>query len=297
MKLFDCFMYFNEDLILDIRLNELNHKVDKFVIIESCYTHSGERKNYNFDINKFKKFSDKIEYIKVEENPPDLIEIFSADKEEEVKHKQILNALKIENYQRNCISRGLKSADDEDFILISDVDEIPNLKSVNIKENKNKIILFEQYFFHYKFNLYLKNFYFHGTKGCKKKEFISPQWLRNVKNKKYPFYRIDTFFSKKKYSNVLIVKNGGWHFTNIMSAEKIVYKLKSFLHHADTPIEHLNKKNFEIFIKDRIINYDHSADKKSDRFTSKELSFFDYNLLPDYIKNNNSKFQEWFYKN
>ena len=56
MKIIDCFMYFNEDLILDVRLNELDGHVDKFVIVESCFPHSGERKTFNFDINKYQKF-------------------------------------------------------------------------------------------------------------------------------------------------------------------------------------------------------------------------------------------------
>ena len=66
--------------------------------------------------------------------------------------------------------------------------------------------------FHYKFNLKLPNFTWTGTKGCKKKDLINPQWLRNIKDKKYSFFRIDTFFSKTKYINVKFIDNGGWHF-------------------------------------------------------------------------------------
>ena len=69
--------------------------------------------------------------------------------------------------------------------------------------------------FHYKFNLKLPNFIWTGTKGCKKKDLINPQWLRNIKDKKYPFFRIDTFFSKTKYIDIKFIKNGGWHFSNI----------------------------------------------------------------------------------
>ena len=295
MRIFDCFMYFNEDLILDIRLNELYDKVYKFIIVESCFTHSGEKKSFNFDINNFKKFSDKIQYIKVYDNPTNLVDIDPKDKN---KHKSIphyLNAIKIENFQRNCLSRGLGSAEEDDMILVSDLDEIPNLKIANLNKNKDKIILFKQYFFQYKFNLFLDNFFFFGTKACIKKNFLSPQWLRNIKNKKYGFYRLDTLFSKSKYKNVHIVEKGGWHFTNIMSPEKLEYKLKSYLHYQEIP-QSMNKDNIAELINNKKLNYDHYADKRSNRYVEKDLSFFNADLLPDYIKNNKYKFDEWFYK-
>ena len=127
-----------------------------------------------------------------------------------------------------------------------------------------------------------------------KKNLISPQWLRNVKGKKYSIFRLDTFFSKKKYSNVLIIEKGGWHFTNVMDEEKIVYKIKSYLHHADFPEKLLTKEIFKNLIKEKKIMYDHSADKTKDRFKNKKpLDEFDKKLLPNYIKNNFEKFKDW----
>jgi len=287
-------MYFNEDLLLDLRLNQLNPFIDKFVIVESKYTHSGDEKKFNFNLDNFSKFKDKIIYIQLEDKPSNLININQNDEIGIVKSKQIENALILENYQRNFISQGLKKFDDDDFILLSDVDEIPNFEGVNFKKLRNKIVLFKQYFFHYKLNLYLKNFYFFGTKGCSKKNLQSPQWLRNVKNKKYPIYRLDILFSDKKYNNVHIVHNGGWHFTNVMSEEKIIYKLKSYLHHADFPENLLNKETFQELIKQKKIMYDHSVDKSGDRFSNrKELSIFENNLLPEYLQKNLKKFKEW----
>ena len=287
-------MYFNEDLLLDLRLNQLNPIIDKFVIVESKYTHSGDEKKFNFNLDNFSKFKDKIIYIQLEEKPSNLIKVNQNDEIGVVKTKQIENALVLENYQRNSISQGLKKFDDDDFILLSDVDEIPNFEDVNFKKLRNKIVLFKQYFFHYKLNLYLKNFYFFGTKGCSKKNLQSPQWLRNVKNKKYPIYRLDILFSDKKYNNVHIVHNGGWHFTNVMSEEKIIYKLKSYLHHADFPENLLNKETFQELIKQKKIMYDHSVDKSGDRFSNrKELSIFENNLLPEYLQKNLKKFKEW----
>ena len=287
-------MYFNEDLVLDVRLNELNPYIDKFVIVESNFTHSGEKKDFNFDIKKFQKFANKIIYLKIDQKPNNLIQINEQDSEDDIKNKQVENALILENFQRNYIYKGLENFDDGDFILISDIDEIPNLSLIDLNKHKNSIVLFKQYFFHYKFNLFLDDFYFFGSKGCTKKQLKSPQWLRNVKGKKYSIFRLDTYFSKKKYNNIKIVEKGGWHFTNVMDEEKIVYKLKSYLHYADFPENLLDKDIFKNLTKDKKIMYDHSADKSQDRFKNrKPLNEFDKNLLPEYIKNNQEKFKDW----
>ena len=194
MKIYDCFMYFDEEIVVDIRLNYLNQYVDYFVIVESCYTHKGDRRQLKFDINNFKQFKDKIIY-KVYDLIPDKIQKVSSEDNEDTKsYKYITNALHRENGQRNYISEGIKEANDEDLILISDVDEIPNLSNINLKKINKKIILFKQDMFYYKFNLRLPNIKWTGTKACKKKDLINAQWLRNVKDRKYPFYRLDTFF-------------------------------------------------------------------------------------------------------
>ena len=67
MKLIDCFMYFDEDLVLEIRLNTLCDYVDQFIIVEAKQDHSGKQKKLNFDINKFSKFKDKITYLVLNE--------------------------------------------------------------------------------------------------------------------------------------------------------------------------------------------------------------------------------------
>ena len=203
MKIFDCFMYCDEDLVLDLRLNFLNDYVDQFVIVESSYTHSGEPRKLLFDINKYLKFKQKINYIVLKDLPSDLFSIKKEDSENTKNSKYILNAAKRENLQRNIILKGLSSASLNDLIIISDVDEIPNLENNNIKEIKNKIILFKQKFFYYKFNLKLDGFPWHGSKACKKKHLISPQWLRNIKDKKYPFGASIHCFQKK---NIKILK-------------------------------------------------------------------------------------------
>tara|TARA_B100000029_G_scaffold92445_1_gene82364 strand:- start:93 stop:983 length:891 start_codon:yes stop_codon:yes gene_type:complete len=294
MKIIDCFMYFNEDLVLDIRLNELDQHVDYFVIVESNFTHSGQEKKFNFDINKYDNFKDKIIYIQIKNKPQNLVKIKNSDSPGEIKSKEIENAIVLENFQRNKIAEGITSFDSNDLILVSDIDEIPDFKKVDLNKIGNSIILFKQYFFHYKLNLYLKNFYYFGSKGCLKKNFISPQWLRNIKNKKYSILRLDTLFSNQKYSNIKILDQAGWHFTNVMDEEKIVYKIKSYLHHADFPENLLKKELFQKLIQERKIMYDHSVDKSSDKFSNpKTLEKFEFNLLPEYIKKNQDKFSEW----
>ena len=294
MKIFDCFMYFNEDIVLDIRLNHLSNIVEKFVIVESNYTHSGEFKKFNFDINKYKKFKDKIIYVQIDEKPKTYQEINKDLPIDKIKEMQISNAIILENFQRNQITKGLQIADDNDFILISDVDEIPNLNEINLNKYSNKIVLFKQFFFNYKLNLYLKDFFLYGTKGCKKKILKSPQWLRNVKSKKYNYYRLDVFFSETKYHNIHFVKNGGWHFSNLLDENGMIYKLKSFLHHADLPDKLFDKNLFKNLIAEKKIMYDHEADKTGDKYSKKkDLSTFDLELLPDYIKNNKDKFKDW----
>ena len=209
MKIFDCFMYFDEEQVLDLRLNVLYKNVDYFVIVESIYNHKGEKRNLLFDAKKFEQFSDKIIYLKYENIPETIEQINSDDKENEKDGKYIMNALYRENAQRNFIINGLKNADEDDLILISDVDEIPKLGSLNLNQINNEIVLFRQDMFYYKYNLKLPNFKWTGTKAVKKRNLISPQWLRNVKDRKYPFYRLDTMFSDKKYSNIKVVNDGG----------------------------------------------------------------------------------------
>jgi len=202
MNIYDCFMYFDEDMLLDLRLNILNSYVKRFIITEATYTHSGTKKKLNFDLNKFNKFKDKIEYIVVDTPPPDVLPIDQNDTKEKRGEKLILNGYKRDNYQREMAQQYLKKIDDNDWILINDIDEIPNLKNVDLHSFNNKLIFFKQQIFFYKFNLHYPTTPWYGSRACKKKKFISPQWLRDMKHKKYPLWRLDTIFSKKKYNNI-----------------------------------------------------------------------------------------------
>ena len=139
MKIFDCFMYFDEDMILDLRLNILNKYVDNFVIVESTYNHKGEKRKLKFNPKKFENFREKITYLVHDEIPSEIESISNNDSESEKSGKLIMNALYRENSQRNFILEGLKKADKEDLILVSDVDEIPKLSSLDLGKIKDEI--------------------------------------------------------------------------------------------------------------------------------------------------------------
>ncbi len=242
IKIYDCFTFFNELDILEIRLNILNDDVDFFVLVESTKTHSGNNKELFFEKNKsrFQKFSHKIIHIIVDDMP-------------EVKGG---NRWLLENFQRNAITRGLSQCKDTDLILISDLDEIPNIKKLaEIKrillektesndllytvtlmlrnillryESKvaqkiiallpvrsNKIIIFQQKIYCYFLNGYA-DIIWYGSKAVLYKNLVhnfnlQPQKIRDVISR-------------------YIIKDGGWHFSYQFDPEGIANKLKSFAH-------------------------------------------------------------------
>ncbi len=294
MKIFDCFMYFDEEVVLDLRLNILNKYVDYFVIVESIYTHKGEKRKLKFDYKKFEKFKEKIIYLIYDENPSNIENVLSSDSHNVKSHKYIFNALYRENGQRNFISKGLEMAQNEDIILISDVDEIPNLGNLDFNKIKDELILFRQDMFYYKFNLKLPNLTWTGTKGCKKIHLRSPQWLRNIKDKKYPFYRLDTIFSKTKYIDVKFIEEGGWHFSNIKTAAEIEHKLRSYLHHREFDENPMSKDEIDEIIKKKQAIYDLKVDKKVNKIgDGSKLEKYPLDKLPKFLQDNLKDYQEW----
>ena len=288
-------MYSDENMLLDIRFNILNNIVDKFVIAEAKYTHDGNLKKLNFDINKYQMFKNKINYIVVENESPEIRPINREDANTTIADKKILNSIKRDHYQREQLSIGIAEADGEDLIIISDLDEIPNLNEIKFNNINNEILFFKQKMFYYKLNLHYDGYCWYGSKAVKKKNFISPQWLRNLKSKKYPFWRFDTFFSEKKYMNIKFVDNGGWHFTCIKKPEEIEKKLLSFAHHYDYEQAGLSLEDLKSKIKEKYVLYDHHLDKRaSNKWNStKKLSKIDINEMPEFIKINKNLYKDW----
>ena len=266
MAIFDCFQYFNEDHIADLRFNILDEFVNKFVIVESTVDHQGRPKKLHFDIDKYKKFKNKIKYIVVDDTP------------ENIKQPHEGGESLVEQHQRNSIMRGLKDADDNDLVILSDVDEIPNLKKLN-EYNRNKYAVFSQKMFMYKLNFFnLKENNWHGSKICLKKNFKSPQWLRDLKFKNYPFWRID------KKRNLQIIKNGGWHFAYLQTPENISKKIQSFAHGEFNKANIINEENIKSKIKkgQDILERGHNLKK-----VEIDSSF------PKYILQNKDKLKKW----
>ena len=287
-------MYYDEDLLLDLRLNILNDHVKKFIITEATYAHNGKPKKLTFDINQFKKFKDKITYIIVDKQPENIIPLSDNDTKEKRGEKLILNGMARDYFQRENLSRGINEAADNDLILVSDLDEIPNLNELNFNDIENNIIIFKQKMFYYKLNLFYQDYTWIGSKATKRKNFLSPQWIRNIKGKKYSKWRIDIMFSKKKYSNLLFVENGGWHFTFLRTPEEIEKKLLNYAHHYEFEESGLSIKNLKQLMDEKRVMYDHNVDQKKFKWSGKsKLKKIKNDFLPKYITSNLTKYRSW----
>ena len=266
MKIYDCFTYFDEDELLEIRLNELNKFVDYFVIVEAGVTHQGKKKKKCINENLLKKFGKKVRYFFLEK----LLKNQSA----------WIN----ENYQRNCVTNGLYDAKNEDIIIISDIDEIPNLKNINFKNVENTVYAFRQIHSMYKFNLIRENEWL-GTKLCSFNKLKTPEWLKRLKlHKRYSKLRIDKLFSKNYTSNFKIIENGGWHFGWLRISESIKKKLESYCHTEHNTEELKNIKLIDYCIQNKINFFDHN-----EKLLHKKDIFY----LPEYIIKNKEKFEKF----
>lgn len=287
-------MFFDEEVLLSLRLKTLNKYIDKFIIVESKYTHSGDKKKLIFDINKYTEFKNKINYIIIDDLPEGIEKLNNDDDENQKSIKYIMNALKRENYQRDRITDGLSDASPNDWVIISDLDEIPNLDKINFTKINKKIIFFKQRVFYYKLNLELKNIHWIGSKAVQKKNLISPQWLRNIKDKIYSKWRLDIIFSKKKYNDIFCVDDGGWHFSYIKKPEDIEKKLKSYLHHREYDLEPLGIEKIKKFVNNKSVIYDHRVDQTKYKFSgSQKLKKIELNILPKEIENNLNFYKDW----
>tara|TARA_Y100001970_G_scaffold159597_1_gene195262 strand:+ start:465 stop:1271 length:807 start_codon:yes stop_codon:yes gene_type:complete len=266
MKVYDCSIFFNENLLTEIRLNVLNKHVDYFVICESYYDHRGNVKGYLFDKNKFDKFKEKIIYLKIDKFP-DHLGIWER-----------------QDFQRNYLKKGLISSEKDDLIIYSDADEIINPNVLNTVNNiKNNVAICNQYCFYYKFNLlsdqYKKNW--QGSRIVKYKNLKSFSWLRSIdkKNLKYSFFRID------KFKNIKIIEEGGWHFSYLMTEVEIQKKIKAWTH-SEFDIKENNKLET---IKKRVR-------EKKDLF-GRDITFsqvdFNNSIYPKYLIDNKEFYKDW----
>ena len=271
MKIIDCFSYFDEDMMLEVRLSTLFDYVDKFVICEATLDHAGNKKRLNFDIKKFKKYEKKINYIVVNDLPK---VVKSFKKNWHPAHAR-------DQFQRNALVRGLSDCDLDDIIMISDLDEIPNPEKISDFKKEDKYACFVQGNFLFKLNLLnTSEPKWFGTRVCRKKDLKSPQWLREIKSRKIPFYK----FYKPKFDKFIL--NGGWHFSSVKTAEGIYKKLHSF---SEQQFNNKKFKDMDI-IKNKI-------EQKKDLFDRG----YDFKVLkvdqtfPKFIYENQDKFKDFIY--
>ncbi len=198
MKIFDCFLFFNELELLELRLMTLCDVVDFFVLVEANKSFTDNKKEFLFEKNKsrYKKYLDKIIYIKVEDTP-------ILDKSKDV--------WAIQYFQRNCITRGLSKAKDEDRIIISDVDEIPDPEIILLVKDKDEPIAFGQYLFYYYVNCFSGRSW-NGSIITPFKNMPSPQTLRNLARK-----------------GINRIKYRGWHYSYMGGVDKIRSKLDNLV--------------------------------------------------------------------
>ena len=305
MRIYDCFTFFNELDLLEMRLHILDDAVEHFVLVESTKTHSGETKELVFQKNKdrFSAFSKKIIHIVVSDMP-------KLDDG---------NRWVLENFQRDAISRGLSGCRDDDIILISDLDEIPDLQNISrvkkiLIKNKTKnellynifsslkkriqhakdagkfirfvrkvfyrfpikskmLISFKQRFYYYYLNGYINSDWI-GTKAVLYGDLTnhfnsSPQQIRD---------------SSSKETN----KEGGWHFSYLLTPEEIAKKIKAFAH------SEFDKKEFTDIsaIKKRITEGEDLFDRKEKIFYVKIDSSY-----PKWISENTDRYSRYINKN
>ena len=269
MKLIDCFMYFDEDLVLEIRLNTLYEIVDKFIIAEATKDHAGNKKKLNFKIENFKEYKDKIEYLVIEDLPANV----KSDKKGW--HENHMR----DQFQRNSLAKGYKNCDQDDWIMISDIDEIPNPKKIKDFDTNFKYACFLQKNFQSKLNLLnITDNFWPGTKICQKKNLKTPQWLRNIKTKKKPFWKI------LKDKTPQLIEDGGWHFSFLKNPSAIKQKIISYSHQEFNKKEFIDEKKIEHKIKmgedlfNRNINY-------------KPIKIDE--TFPDYIVKNKNFLKKW----
>ena len=293
MKIYDCTTFYSEHMMLDVRFHVLNDYVEKFIVTESLYSHSGQPKKLNFDINNYPKFKDKIIYLVIDQEPDDLIKIENTKEHQGLKRN---NSLKRIELSYNYMMKATENLANDDLIILSDNDEIPNLNSKQFKQSNKNVFIFKQLFFYYKFNLLYDLMPWFGSKACKKKSLKSFSWLRNLKSKKYSFWRLDTYFNENKLTNLEIIKDGGWHFTNIKTPEELYIKMTNFGHHNEFELSGLTVDDLRKKIDEGVVFYNHFSDQTDQNKWNYDykLKKINIDLLPKYLQDNSEKFKEWF---
>lgn len=264
-KIYDCITFFQENYITNLRFSILYNYVDYFVVCESKYDHRNNIKNFHFKLENA-NFKKKIIYIQINEPFASKIDLW-----------------KNQAYQRDKILTNI-NANDEDFIIFSDPDEIVNPKILKNFTLKKKYGIFLQKHFMYKFNIAAEQYDpWEGSRVVRFKNLSSIDYLRQKILKK----NLKKWWRPDKEKNIQLIENGGWHFNNFLSPEELSLKLKTFAHKEFSSNEY---SDIEIIRK--------KIEKREDLFGRghifKKIDKNEYSILPDLILKNISKFRNYF---
>jgi beta-1,4-mannosyl-glycoprotein beta-1,4-N-acetylglucosaminyltransferase len=255
MKIYDCFTFYNELDLLEIRLNELNDVVDGFILVEAEQSHQNKSKPLFFQDNKnrYKKFLSKIKHIIVPAN------LFVND-----------DAWYNEKLQRNAICAGLFDVHEDDLLVVSDLDEIPSKDSIlEVKKQQIAPAVFEQILHYYYLNtpsVQNNSILNYGSVVLKKRDFmLNTEIVRN---------RVKHSFS--------IIKNGGWHFSFLGNKENVFNKIKNYAHTEFSDVD-------ESTIDSRL----NSMEDPLGRDYCKLILNKNLDYLPEYVKMNLDKFKQY----
>ena len=265
--IYDCFTFFNELDLLEIRLNILNDYVDKFVLVEATKTFTGQDKPLYYQENKerFKQFENKIIHIIVDSYPDSN------------------NPWFFECNQRNAIAKGFENCNDDDIILISDLDEIPKPELINKYKDIKGVKLFEQIMCHYHINC-INNKPEVWMLGTKMLSYYEYKHLFDNEKPKYNDFVMEEMNQGvtpsliRDYKKLYHINDGGWHFTYLGGAQKLREKLKAYSHTENATEEFCNLQTLEKRIKE------HKG------FTIVPLDDF----FPKYILENKDKYAQYF---
>jgi beta-1,4-mannosyl-glycoprotein beta-1,4-N-acetylglucosaminyltransferase len=277
MKIYDCFPFFNELDLLEIRLNYLDSVVDYFVICESNVTFSGKSKKLFYGENKdlFKRFQHKIIHVIVDDTPQELIGV---------------DPFRTDQHQRNSVIRGLDNCSDEDIIITSDLDEFPDINKIkNIKEfyEPNVLFHFAQGMYYYYFNL-------RETSG---KLLSHSGEFDGIKNKKWLGTKLCNYGFLKKHGVDKLrhpvmrepgrrIADGGWHFTYVGGHKKTTASQRVLLKIECAAHQEFNNSFYKLRVKENINNHKDVFFRDSN-FEIVELS----DNFPAYIIENKEKFK------
>ena len=264
-KIYDCITFYNENLLTNSRFEILNDVVDYFIVCESNFDHLRNPKKINFELRN-PKFKKKVRHIIIEENFP-----------------KDLDGWSIEKYQREKILDSITDAAQDDLIMYSDSDEIPNPKLLNNFNLKKKYGIFLQKFFVYKINLFNKyETPWQGTRICKRKDLKSISFLR----KKIKSENLKKSFWKIQYErSIELIEEGGWHFNNMYTPEIISEKIHN-IKNVDKNLIHVHSSKSEI--ADKMLNLE-DIFYRNHKYEKIQID----DNYPDYIRKNKSLFQDF----